>query len=167
MKLQLNGALTIGTLDGANVEILEEVGEENIFIFGLTAEEVELRRPLYNPWEIYHGNEEIRRAVQLIDSDFFSMTEPGIFKPLVWTLLDGGDRYMLLADLQDYIRTQERVDDAYQDRAAWCTKAIANVARAGRFSSDRTISEYASQIWHLEPCQIAPVREGSSSMPFL
>jgi glycogen phosphorylase len=158
MKLQLNGALTIGTLDGANVEILEEVGKENIFIFGLTAQEVELRRPLYNPWEIYHSDEEIRRAIQLIDRDFFSMTEPGIFKPVTWALLDGGDRYMLLADLRDYIQTQERVDGAYRDRDGWNRKAIINVARAGRFSSDRTIYEYASQIWHLEPCQVAAVQ---------
>ena len=158
MKLQLNGALTIGTLDGANVEILEEVGAENIFIFGLTAQQVELRRPLYDPWEIYHGDEEIRRALQLIERDFFSMLEPGIFQPLTRALLDGGDRYMLLADLRDYIQTQERVDRAYQDRDGWNRKAILNVARAGKFSSDRTIHEYASQIWHLDPRPVAPVQ---------
>ena len=105
MKLQLNGAMTIGTLDGANVEILEEVGKDNIFIFGLTAEEAEKRRPHYTPWDIYHGDEEIRRAVQLIERDFFSMMEPGIFGPLTRSLLEGGDHYMLLADLPDYIRT--------------------------------------------------------------
>jgi glycogen phosphorylase len=157
MKLQLNGALTIGTLDGANVEILEEVGADNIFIFGLTAQQVELRRPLYDPWEIYHGDEEIRRALLLIERDFFSMLEPGIFQPLTRALLDGGDHYMLLADLRDYIQTQERVDRAYQDRDGWNRKAILNLARAGKFSSDRTIHEYASQIWHLDPCQVAPV----------
>jgi len=158
MKLQLNGALTIGTLDGANVEILEEVGVDNIFIFGLTAQQVELRRPLYNPWEIYHADEEIRRALLLIERDFFSMLEPGIFKPLTRALLDGGDYYMLLADLRDYIQTQERVDRAFRDRDGWNRKAITNVARAGKFSSDRTISEYASQIWHLDPCQVASVQ---------
>ncbi len=103
MKFQLNGALTIGTLDGANVEILEEVGKDNIFIFGLTAEEVEQRRPTYNPLDIYHADEEIRRAMELIERDFFNLMEPGIFRPVTWSLLEGGDYYMLLADLRDYI----------------------------------------------------------------
>jgi starch phosphorylase len=156
MKLQLNGALTIGTLDGANVEILEEVGEDNIFIFGLTAPEVERRRPGYDPWEIYNSDEEIRRAIDLIEHDFFSMMEPGIFRPLIHTLLAQGDRYMILADLRTYVRTQDRVDAAYRDRTGWIRKAVLNVARAGKFSSDRTIREYASGIWHVEPCQIMP-----------
>jgi len=152
MKMQLNGAVTIGTLDGANVEILEEVGEENIFIFGLKAAEVEQRRGSYNPWDVYNSDAEIRRAFTLIEKDFFSLLEPGIFKPLVQSLLDGGDHYMLLADLRDYIQTQERVDAAYRDVEGWDRKTILNVARAGKFSSDRTIKEYASEIWHLEPC---------------
>ena len=152
MKFQLNGALTIGTLDGANVEILEEVGKDNIFIFGLTAEEVEERRPHYNPWDVYHADDEIRRAIDLIERDFFNMMEPGIFKPVIDSLLSGGDQYMLLADLRAYIETQERVDAAYQDQAAWDRKAIINVARAGKFSSDRAIQQYASEIWRLEPC---------------
>ena len=158
MKLQLNGALTIGTLDGANVEILEEVGKDNIFIFGMTAQQVERRRPVYNPWEIYYRDEEIRRAMLLIEQDFFSMLEPGIFTPVTRALLDEGDRFMLLADLRDYIETQERVDEAYRERNGWVKSAIINVARAGRFSSDRTVSEYASHIWHLGPCQVAPVQ---------
>jgi len=152
MKMQLNGAVTIGTLDGANVEILEEVGEDNIFIFGMKTEDVERRRGSYNPWDIYNSDEEIRRAFQLIQKDFFSLLEPGIFKPLVQSLLEGGDHFMLLADLRDYIHTQERVDAAYRDTQGWDRKAILNVARAGKFSSDRTIKEYASEIWHLEPC---------------
>jgi starch phosphorylase len=152
MKLQLNGALTIGTLDGANVEIYEGVGDDNFFLFGLTTQEIEERRHSYDPWQVYHGDEEIRRALQLIEQDFFSMSEPGIFKPIMQALLDGGDYYMLLADLRDYIRTQERVDAAYQDPDAWVRKAIVNVARAGIFSSDRAIREYTSEIWHLEPC---------------
>jgi starch phosphorylase len=155
MKFQLNGAITIGTLDGANVEILEEVGKENIFIFGLTAEEVERRRPLYNPWDIYNSDDEIRRAVQMIERDFFSMMEPGIFRPITRSLLEGGDYYMLLADLRDYILTQERVEAAYKDSDGWDRKAIINVARAGKFSSDRAIQQYASEIWRLEPCAIA------------
>ena len=158
MKLQLNGALTIGTLDGANVEIMEEVGKENIFIFGLTTEEVARRRPGYNPREIYHHDEEIRRAIDLVDRDFFSMVEPGIFRPLTQGLLSH-DYYMLLADFRDYIRTQERVDAAYRDRSAWVRKAILNVARAGKFSSDRTIREYASDIWHVDPCEVVPEHE--------
>ncbi len=105
MKFQLNGAVTIGTLDGANVEILEEVGKDNIFIFGLTAEEVEQRRPLYSPFDVYHADDEIRRAVQMLERDFFNMMEPGIFRPVTRSLLEGGDYYMLLADLRDYILT--------------------------------------------------------------
>jgi glycogen phosphorylase len=159
MKLQLNGALTIGTLDGANLEIMEEVGKDNIFIFGLSAQEVERRRPGYNPREIYNHDEEIRRAIELIERDFFSMVEPRIFRPLTEALLSQGDHYMLLADLRDYIRTQERVDSAYRDRSGWIRKAILNVARAGKFSSDRTIREYASEIWHVDPCEIVPERE--------
>jgi starch phosphorylase len=154
MKLQLNGALTIGTLDGANVEIMEEVGKDNIFIFGLTAQDVERCRPTYNPYEIYNSDEEIRQAIDLIQRDFFNMLEPGIFKPLTEALLSHGDHYMLLADFRDYIETQDRVDAAYRDRSGWIRKAILNVARAGKFSSDRTIAEYASEIWRVDPCEI-------------
>jgi len=156
MKLQLNGAMTIGTLDGANVEIMEEVGKDNIFIFGLTAQEVENKRLGYNPREIYDRDEEIRRAIDLVEQDFFSMMEPGIFRPLTQSLLSQGDHYMLLADFRDYIQTQDRVDAAYKDRSGWIRKAILNVARAGKFSSDRTIREYASEIWHVDRCEIRP-----------
>jgi len=154
MKLQLNGALTIGTLDGANVEILEEVGPENIFIFGLTADEVKKLRPTYNPWNIYNEDEEIRCAIEFLQCDFFNMSEPGIFRPLVHALLSGGDYYMLLADLRSYINTQARVDATYRNREEWIRKSIINVARAGRFSSDRTIQEYASEIWGVQPCAV-------------
>ncbi len=156
MKLMLNGALTLGTLDGANIEILEEVGDDNIYIFGMTTEEVNARRPHYNPWEAYHQNEEIRHAIDMISSDFFSMLEPGIFRPIVRALLDYGDQYMLLADLPDYIAAQERIDAEYRDVELWDRKAILNVARAGKFSSDRTIKEYADEIWDIQPC---PVRD--------
>jgi starch phosphorylase len=152
MKMMLNGAVAIGTLDGATVELLEEVGNENIFIFGLKSEEVEQRRSSYNPWDVYNRDEEIRTAFSLIEKDFFSLLEPGIFKPLVQSVLQGGDPYMLLADLRDYIQTQERVDAAYRDTAGWDRMAILNVARAGKFSSDRTIREYACEVWRLEPC---------------
>jgi glycogen phosphorylase len=167
MKLQLNGALTIGTLDGANVEIMEEVGVDNIFIFGMTAQDVERRRQGYNPREIYDSDTEIRQAVDLIQRDFFSMLEPGIFRPLAEALLSPGDRYMVLADLRAYIDTQDRVDATYSDRAGWVRKAILNVARAGKFSSDRTIQEYASQIWHVDPCEIdlCPARGDRTPTP--
>jgi starch phosphorylase len=154
MKLMLNGALTIGTLDGANVEILEEVGKENIFIFELKADEVEQRRAKYNPRSIYEQDEEIRHALDLLRGNFFSLMEPGIFDPLWRSLLDHGDYYMLLADMRDYIKTQDRVDAAYRDRAGWTRKAILNVARAGKFSSDRTICEYCSEIWRVGPVSI-------------
>jgi starch phosphorylase len=156
MKLQLNGALTIGTLDGANVEILKEVGRENIFIFGMTAEEVEQRRAAYDPWAVVRNDAEIERAIHMIEQDFFNMMERGIFGPLLHSLFDDGDRYMVLADLRAYIEAQDKVDAVFQDREEWTTKAIINVARAGKFSSDRTIREYASQIWHVEPVEVAP-----------
>ncbi len=152
MKMQLNGALTIGTLDGANVEIQEEVGHDNIFIFGMTADEVELRSPSYNPWDIYNSDLEIRRAIQLIEADFFSLFEPGIFRPIVQAMLYEGDHYMLLADMREYINAQVRVDALYSEPAQWYEKAILNVARSGKFSSDRTVREYVSDIWHVEPC---------------
>jgi starch phosphorylase len=153
MKFQLNGALTIGTLDGANVEIMEEVGQENIFIFGMTAEEVEQRRASYNPWNVYNSDEEIRRAIQMIEADFFSLLEPGVFRPIIQALLYAGDRYMLLADLRGYIEAQHRVDVLYRQPSRWDKTAILNVARAGKFSSDRTICEYVSDIWHVDPCE--------------
>lgn len=154
MKLQLNGALTIGTYDGANLEILEEVGAENVFMFGLRPQQVEQRRHGYNPWGIYEGDEEIRHTLEMIERNFFSMMEPGVFQPLIDSLLKSGDNYMLLADLRDYIETQKRVAAAYKDREGWIRKAILNTARAGRFSSDRTIREYAAEIWHVEPCKV-------------
>jgi starch phosphorylase len=159
MKLMLNGALTIGTLDGANVEILEEVGPENAFIFGLKSDEVEQSRPNYNPRAIYERDTEIRCALEMLERNFFSMMEPGIFDPILKALLDFGDHYMLLADLRAYIETQDRVDAAYKDVEGWTRKAILNVARAGKFSSDRTIEEYRSQIWHVEPCQVLDAQE--------
>jgi starch phosphorylase len=151
MKFQLNGALTIGTLDGANIEILEEVGSENIFIFGMKAEEVSERRKEYNPFAIYNGSEEIRRVLQMIEQDFFSMLEPGIFRPLVDTLLKGGDPYMVLADLYSYAEVQDQTEALYRNPALWDEKAIINVARSGKFSSDRTIKEYARDIWGIVP----------------
>ncbi len=152
MKLALNGALTIGTLDGATIEIRDEVGEDNIFIFGLTAEQVSaLRREGYNPWDYYHANGELKQAVDMIGSGYFSTEEPARFRPLFDDLTAGGDRYMVLADYADYGVAQEQVDRLYQTPAEWARKAILNVANTGRFSSDRTIKEYAEKIWKVVP----------------
>ncbi|MBP5640045.1 MAG: glycogen/starch/alpha-glucan phosphorylase [Victivallales bacterium] len=151
MKMMLNGALTLGTMDGANVEIHEEVGDDNIFIFGMRAEEVQQRRQNYSPWDIYHSDAEIRRTLDHLRLNTFSLLQPGMFDPVWRALLDNGDYYMLLADLRDYVRTQEIVDMRYRDRKAWLRSSLINIARAGKFSSDRTISNYASEIWQIDP----------------
>ncbi len=153
MKLMLNGALTLGTMDGANVEILEEVGKDNIFIFGMRADEVRRRRKTYDPMEEYMGNPDIHQVIEAIRSNVFSRMEPGVFQPLVDNLLRS-DYYMLLADLQDYADTQAKVERLYADSRQWNRKALLNVCRAGRFSSDRTIGEYAKEIWHLPPYEV-------------
>ncbi|HEY1764270.1 MAG TPA: glycogen/starch/alpha-glucan phosphorylase [Opitutaceae bacterium] len=155
MKLALNGALTIGTLDGANIEIREEVGEENIFIFGLTVEEVEaLRSKGYNPWDIHQRDEEVRSLVDWLGSDYWTPGEHGAFGPVHDTLLNGGDPYLVLADFRAYSDCQARVDAAFRDKAGWARRAILNTARVGKFSSDRTIREYASDIWSLRPVPV-------------
>lgn len=154
MKLALNGALTIGTLDGANVEIKEEVGDENIFIFGLTVEQVgDLLARGYNPWEYYWSSAELRTAIDWLGSDFFTGHAED-FKPLRDSLLEHGDPYLVCADFADYCRTQERVNAAFADRAAWTRKTILNTARVGKFSSDRAIREYATKVWNLKPVEI-------------
>jgi len=148
MKMSLNGALTIGTLDGANVEICEEVGDENIFIFGLTTPEVaELRARGYNPWDCYNGNAELRQVLDMIGNGFFSVEEPERYRAIHESLLRNGDNYLLLADYADYIVAQDRVSALYQDQDEWTRRAILNVARMGKFSSDRTIQEYAEKVW--------------------
>ncbi|MBN1403004.1 MAG: glycogen/starch/alpha-glucan phosphorylase [Opitutales bacterium] len=152
MKLALNGALTIGTLDGANIEIKEEVGDDNIFIFGLTVEEVEeLRARGYNPYDYYYASEELREVVDWIGSDYFTPEAPGELSAIRDSLLGGGDPFLVLADYHSYIRAQEAVGKAYQDKARWAKMALLNTARVGKFSSDRTISEYAKHIWKLDP----------------
>ena len=155
MKLALNGALTIGTLDGANVEIREEVGEENIFIFGHTVDEVEeIRSRGYQPYDIYNANWELKAVIDWLHSDFFTPGEHNAFAPLCSSWLEGGDPYLCLADYADYLRAQEAADRAFRDPAKWARMAILNTARMGRFSSDRTIREYAEQIWKLSPVSI-------------
>lgn len=162
MKLMMNGALTMGTLDGANVEILEEVGDDNIFIFGLTADEVEAQLPTYNPWDVYHQNEEVKGALDMLAGGWFDYHEPGIFAPLRHALLDGGDYYMHLADLPQYATAQSQASDLFRKPADWARKALLNTAAAGKFSSDRTILEYASEIWNA-PRVSAKVETDSTS----
>ena len=154
MKFMMNGALTVGTRDGATIEMAEEAGEENMFMFGLTVEQVENSRSWYNPQWHYDNEPETRAALDLIFSDYFSRSEPGIFAPLRQTLLTNGDYYMHLADLTSYCKAQDRLGELYADREAWASKAILNIASSGKFSSDRTIAEYASQIWKVEPCPV-------------
>jgi starch phosphorylase len=151
MKFALNGALTIGTLDGANVEILEEVGEENIFIFGLTAEEVaERRRQGYYPIEIARENRELSQVLEQIAGGHFSPDDLHRFKPLVDRVLDDNEYFLVLADYEAYVAAQDRVDETFRDSGRWVRKAIINTANMGKFSSDRSIAEYARNIWNVE-----------------
>ena len=147
MKFMINGAMTIGTMDGANIEIVEEVGRENAFIFGLNAEEVADLRRSYNPWQYYQGHAETREALDLIFSDAFSRNEPGIFEPLKAALLHNGDHYMNLAELSSYAEAHEKAQKLYHDQDAWSRMSLLNTARSGKFSSDRTIRQYAEEIW--------------------
>jgi starch phosphorylase len=154
MKFMMNGALTVGTRDGATIEMAEEAGEENFFLFGLTVEEVEKSRGWYNPHWHYDHEPETRAALDLIFSDHFSRNEPGIFAPLLDTVLTDGDHYMHLADLTPYCRAQEALGTLYANSGEWARKAILNIASSGKFSSDRTIAEYAQDIWKAAPCPI-------------
>jgi starch phosphorylase len=154
MKFMMNGALTIGTRDGATIEMAEEAGEENFFLFGLTAEEVANSRSWYSPDWHYNNEPETRAALDLIFSDYFSRNEPGVFGPLRDALLTHGDHYMHLADLKSYLQADQQLCEVYNDSAAWFHKVILNVAGSGKFSSDRTIAEYATDIWKVKPCPV-------------
>ena len=154
MKFSMNGALTIGTLDGANVEIRELVGDENFFLFGLTADQVhDLKAHGYNPWDYYHGNPRLKETIDLVNSGFFAKGDGGLFKPLTDNLLHG-DPYLLLADYQSYVNAQDRADAVYQDPETWSRMSIINAVRMGKFSSDRSIRDYCRQIWQVEPVPI-------------
>jgi glucan phosphorylase len=155
MKFMMNGALTVGTRDGATIEMAQEAGEENFFLFGLTAEQVLGTRGWYNPYWHYDHEPETRRALDMIAADAFSANEPRIFAPIWDTLLPHGDYYRHLADLSAYVQTQEQVGALYQQPEAWARKALLNVGHAGKFSSDRTIAEYAAEIWQAKPCPVA------------
>ena len=150
MKMALNGALTIGTLDGANVEILEEVGHENIFIFGLTTPQVaEIKTNGYNPRAFYESNPALKEVIDMIGNGFFSVEEPNRYQAIVDNLLNN-DQYLLLADYASYIETQDKVSSVYQDQDKWTRMAILNVANMAKFSSDRSISDYANNIWNVK-----------------
>jgi starch phosphorylase len=154
MKFMMNGALTIGTRDGATIEMADEAGEENFFLFGLTAEQVADSRGWYSPNWHYEHEPETRRALDLIFNDHFSCDEPGIFEPIRESLLDRGDYFMHLADLTSYANAQQKLGELYTNADAWSRTAIINVSCSGRFSSDRTIAEYAAEIWNAQPCPV-------------
>jgi starch phosphorylase len=154
MKFAMNGALTIGTLDGANVEIREEVGAENFFLFGLTVEEVmALKSRGYNPRNYYESYAELREAVDRIASGHFSRGDGGFFKPLVDSLLQH-DKYLVLADYPSYVDCQDQVSQAYRDRPRWTRMSVLNTARSGKFSSDRSIRDYCERIWKVKPVRV-------------
>jgi hypothetical protein len=168
MKLSLNGALTIGTLDGANIEILEATGQENFFTFGLTDEQIqELLRKGYDPKQVYQSNDVLRATLDSISQNMFSPREPGLFQPIVDSLLRGGDHYLVLADFADYARCQREVSKAFGSWSDWTRKSILTVAGMGRFSSDHTIAQYAREIWGVEPARkpSQPLREGGAAAP--
>jgi len=154
MKFAMNGALTIGTLDGANIEIREEVGAENFFLFGLTTPEVEQRKQIgYSPRAFYESNANLREILDSLLSGEFSHGDKGLFEPLVNSLLNNDD-YMLLADYQSFIECQDRVSDAYKDQESWTRMSMFNVARMGKFSSDRSIRDYCADIWKTLPVKV-------------
>jgi starch phosphorylase len=155
MKFMMNGALTIGTRDGATIEMAQEAGEENFFLFGLTAEQVANTRRWYNPLWHYENEPETRLALDLISANHFSQKEPGIFSPILDTLLTHGDYYLHLADLKSYLEADQRLVTLYGEPKSWASKAILNVAASGKFSSDRTIAQYATEIWDVQPCPVS------------
>jgi starch phosphorylase len=151
MKMALNGALTIGTMDGANVEIREEVGDENIYIFGLDVEGVEqVRARGYNPFDYYNNDSLLKASLELLLTDTFTPGEPGKLRATYDSLLDGGDPYLCLADFASYVEAHEAMDAQYRDQEGWARKAILNTALVGKFSSDRSIRDYVNNIWKLE-----------------
>ncbi|NQX96195.1 MAG: glycogen/starch/alpha-glucan phosphorylase, partial [Erythrobacter sp.] len=150
MKFAMNGALTLGTLDGANIEIREEVGADNFFLFGLTAEEISAQRSNHNPQAILDSDEDLKGIFDLLKCGHFNPLEPGIFDNILRDLTEWGDYWMVIADLADYLRAQAEVDKAYLDRDAWVKSSILNAAHSGKFSTDRTMNDYNRDIWHLD-----------------
>ncbi|AHC16557.1 glycogen/starch/alpha-glucan phosphorylase [Salinispira pacifica] len=164
MKFMANGALTIGTLDGANIEIKEEAGDDNIFIFGMNADEVEALRPVYDPYQYYLEDTEIKEALDLLFSGYFNFGEPGIFEPIRQTLFERGDNYMHLADLRSYADAHDQVVKTYNNQKKWLEMSINNIAGCGKFSSDRTIHQYAEDIWNVKPCKVERNTEGDDTL---
>ena len=155
MKLALNGAVTIGTLDGANIEIAEEAGEDNVVIFGLTVDEVKAKKAAgYNPWDYYYANEELKAVLDWFDTDYFTPGKPGELAEIKRSLLDYGDTYMTLADYASYSDAHKKIDALYQDSTKWARMAITNTATMGKFNSDRSIQDYVNNIWKLDPCNV-------------
>jgi starch phosphorylase len=159
MKFMMNGAITIGTLDGANIEILEEVGDANFFLFGLTAQEVAELRPCYDPASIIGADPELGRVIDLLRSGHFNRREPGIFDPILESITSPQDPWMVLADFRSYVDAQRRAAQAYRDPERWARMSILNTAMSGRFSADRTIAEYNEEIWRLRPVRPLPLGE--------
>lgn len=156
MKLALNGAITVGTLDGANIEIAEEVGPDNISIFGLTVEEVKaLQAKGYHSWDYYYQDAEIKAILDWLETDYFTPGKPGELSAIKRSLLEGGDPYLVLADFQSYVKAHEKVDGWYRDQAGWAKKAILNTALMGKFTSDRSIEDYVEKVWKLDSCKIS------------
>ncbi len=162
MKFMMNGALTLGTRDGATIEMAEEVGEKNMFLFGLTAQQVAESRGWYNPLWHYEHEPETRAALDLVHSDYFNRYQPGVFEPLLAELLQG-DYYMVLADLHSYLEADARMIELYRNPSGWAQTAILNIAASGKFSSDRAIAEYASEIWHVRPYSMNEARSSPIS----
>jgi starch phosphorylase len=158
MKFMMNGAITIGTLDGANIEIREQVGDENFFLFGLTAAEVEQRRHGYDPNGLIANDDALREVMNLLESAHFNQFEGGIFDAVIHSIRNPHDPWMTAADFRSYIAAQERVAAAYRNRERWLRMSILNTAHSGYFSSDRTIAEYNRDIWHMEP--VSPLKAG-------
>jgi starch phosphorylase len=155
MKLALNGAVTIGTLDGANIEIAEEVGDENIFIFGKTVDEVAaINKAGYKPYDYYYNNKEIKSLLDWLDTDYFTPGQPGALSSLKRSMLEGGDPYLVLADFESYSKANEALDKAYKDKALWAKMAIMNTAKMGKFTSDRSVQNYVDRIWKLNVCKV-------------
>jgi starch phosphorylase len=149
MKFMMNGAITVGTLDGANIEIREEVGADNFFLFGLTAEQVEATRGHYDPVAIVASDPDLARVMKLLESGHFNLFEPGLFDPVVQSILSPNDPWLTAADFRGYVKAQQEVAAAYRDRERWVRMSILNTAASGKFSSDRTIQDYNRDIWHL------------------
>jgi len=154
MKFMMNGAVTIGTLDGANIEIREEVGDENFFLFGLTASEVAQARCDYRPWEIIEKDADFKAVIELIQHGHFSQFEGALFEPIINAITSHDDPWLTAADFRGFIDAQDRVSEQYRDQQAWIKMSIANTASSGKFSTDRTMQEYNSDIWKLTP--VAP-----------